>query len=133
VRLPAFPRRSTALSLQDQLRQRDREIAQLRSEASRTLTIGLVLGATIGVVTVIALLPDPKARIAEIRARLGGLDGPASYVEDARRLARRARESLEGRVRQARDEARQAQEEAKRELWSRFEAAKRDGHQRPEG
>lgn len=129
MRLSSLWRQANAFLTQDRLRQRDREIAQLRAAVGRTTTVGLVVGTALGVGLVIALLPDRRTRIAELRARLGGLDGPASYVEDARRLAQRAKESVDARIRQAKDEARQAQEEARRELWARFEAARRDGHQ----
>lgn len=140
-RLPALPRGirlhrlgrapSSLSELEALFHIREREMRALRAQADRSLKVGLAVGAVAGIVVVLALLPDRQARIAEIRARLGGLDGPAEYVEDARRLAARARESLAERVRLAKEEARQVQEDTKRELWARFEVAKRDGRQPP--
>ena len=132
IRLPRIGRVPSSLAeLESRLHIREREVRALRVQADRNMKVGFAVGTVVGVVLVLALLPDREARIAEIRARLGGLDAPAEYVEDARRLMARARETLAERVRAAREEARRAQEETRRELWSRFEVAKRDGHQPP--
>ena len=132
VRLPFVGRLPSSLAeLEGLLHLREREIRALQAHADRNLRVGLAVGTVAGVALVLALLPDREARIAEIRARLGGLDAPAEYVEDARRLVARARKSLAERVRVAREEARLVEEDTQRDLWARFEVAKRDGHQPP--
>jgi hypothetical protein len=132
IRLPRLGRLPSSLAeLESLLHIREREIRALQARSNRNLAVGLAVGTMAGAAIILALLPDRTARIAEIRAQLGGLDAPAEYVEDARRIATRARESLAERIRIAKEEARQVQEETKRELWARFEVAKRDGHQPP--
>jgi len=93
--------------------------------------LGLAVGAVVGGAAVIALLPEPRTRLRELAARLAEIDGLGPRVEEARRLAQRALEAAQARYRLALAEARQAGEEAQRELWARLEVAKRQGRLPP--
>ena len=128
IRLPILSAEAGVSALEGLLHSRERELSGLRAQSSRNLVIGTAVGTVAGVAVVFALLPDRQERFAEIRARLRGIDAPAEYLEDARRLAVRAREAVAERVRLAREEARQVREATERDLWTRVEVAKRDGH-----
>jgi hypothetical protein len=93
--------------------------------------LGFALGVAVGGAVAIALLPEPRQRFRELGARLAEIDGIGRLAQDASRLGQQALAAAQERYRLALAEAQQAREEAKRDLWSQFEAAKRHGQLPP--
>ncbi len=96
-----------------------------------TVALGLAAGILIGGAAVIVLLPQPRARLREVGARLASIDGLGARAEQLERIGRQALDAARARYRIALAEAQQAREEAERELWARLAEAKRLGRLPP--
>ena len=99
----------------------------MRGRCILCLTAGMLVGGAI----VIALLPEPRARLRQLAARLAQVDGLGGRAEEVARLGRQVFEAAQARYQMALELAREAGEESRRELWARLEAAKRQGRLPP--
>ena len=91
-----------------------------------------LFGIAVGVAVAYVALPGGRARVQALRTRVARIDSLEGAVAEAERFGRSLVAAVEARYEQAMLEARATREETQRDLWRRFEIAKREGRLPPE-